>query len=395
MLNRNLVILTSCQLISVSGAVLVVTLGGIVGSQLAGNPALATLPLSLMIVGTALTTVPAAMTMQRLGRRLGFVMAALLGACATVVAAIALERASFVMFCFATTLIGTMLAFSQQYRFAAAESVPTRFVSRAVGLVLFGAIGGAFLGPTLVTAVSPGSSEPYVGAMLALGLCYVFAALLLLGFREPETSQAVGEEERPRPLGTVVRQPLFVIAVMGGVVGYGIMTFIMTAAPLSMHVHDGFSIEDTAGVIRNHVIAMYAPSLISAFLIERFGVRRMMALGVVVFSGTMAFAIGGREIFNYTSAMVLLGIGWSFLYIGGTTLLVTTYRKAERFKAQAVNDFCVFGASALGSLFAGTVLYYLGWTQVIVMSMPLLLIMAVALFWTRNAPPIEPAPDTA
>ena len=176
---------------------------------------------------------------------------------------------------------------------------------------------------------------------------------------------------------------------------YGIMTFIMTAAPLSMHVHDGFSIEDTAGVIRNHVIAMYAPSLISAFLIERFGVRRMMALGVVVFSGTMAFAIGGREIFNYTSAMVLLGIGWSFLYIGGTTLLVTTYRKAERFKAQAVNDFCVFCASALGSLFAGTVLYYLGWTQVIVMSMPLLLIMAVALFWTRNAPPIEPAPDTA
>ncbi|MCZ6616706.1 MAG: MFS transporter [Gammaproteobacteria bacterium] len=394
MLNRNLLILTCCQAISVSGAVLVVTLGGIVGSQLAPTPALATLPLSLMVAGTALTTVPAAMTMQRLGRRLGFAMAALLGAVATVVAAIALERASFVMFCIATMLIGGMLAFSQQYRFAAAESVPTRLVARAVALVLFGAIGGAFLGPALVTGGIPGISDtPYVGAVLGLGLCYVVAAVLLLGLREPETSESVLADEQPRPIITVVRQPLFIVAVMGGVVGYGIMTFIMTAAPLSMHVHDGFSIEATAGVIRSHVIAMYAPSLVSAYLIERFGVRRMMALGVVVFVGTMTFALGGREILHYTWAMVLLGVGWSFLYIGGTTLLVTTYRAAERFKAQAVNDFSVFGSSALGSLSAGAVLHYFGWTQVIVMSMPLLLIMMAALYLARSAPAIGYTPE--
>ena len=387
MLSRNVIILFFTQLIFVSGSILLVTLGGIVGNDLAPSRSLATLPLSVMVVGTALTTVPASLLMQRIGRRYGFSLAALIACSGALMGAYALEVGSFPWFCAAATAIGITLAFSQQFRFAAAESVSPDRMSYAVSFILLGSVGGAFLGPEIVSR-SPSftADSPFRGAMLAMAALYLLASGLLLCMSKGTIAVEEVMAATPRPMRTVVSQPLFIVAVLAGVVGQGVMTFIMTATPLSMHVMDGHGIDETAGVIRAHVIAMYLPSLVSAPLINRFGSQHLMAAGVLAMLATLSVGLAGHAVTHYWWALVLLGLGWNFLYVGGTTLLVTTYLPSERFKAQAVNEFSVFGISALASLMAGTILVQLGWSAVLVSSLPLLTLMLLALLWGRGTP---------
>lgn len=363
---RNVVVLFFGQVIFLTGTVTLVTLGGIVGSQIAPDPALATLPLSLMVVGTAAGTVPAALLMQRIGRRAAFLGAAGLGFCGAVIAGAGLGASSFAAFTAGAALVGVTLAFSAQFRFAAAESVPPDRVGWAVSIILVGSIGGAILGPEIV-ARSPGFNpeQPYQGAMYALAAVYVVGAAVLLGFRNVAADRAEGEALPPRPLPSVVAQPRFLVAMAAAVVGQGAMVFVMTATPLSMHVVDGYSIEDTARVVQAHVVAMYLPSLVSAPLLARLGTTRLMAVGALTMGATVAIGLAGREIMHYWWGMVLLGVGWNFLFIGGTTQLVSTYRASERFRAQAVNDFGVFGMSAVASLLAGTLLHSFGWHTVL------------------------------
>ena len=363
---RNVVVLFFGQVIFLTGTVTLVTLGGIVGSQIAPDPALATLPLSLMVVGTAAGTVPAALLMQRIGRRAAFLGAAGLGFLGAVIAGAGLGASSFAAFTAGATLVGVTLAFSAQFRFAAAESVPPDRVGWAVSIILVGSIGGAILGPEIV-ARSPGFNpeQPYQGAMYALAAVYVVGAAVLLGFRNVAADRAEGEALPPRPLPSVVAQPRFLVAMAAAVVGQGAMVFVMTATPLSMHVVDGYSIEETARVVQAHVVAMYLPSLVSAPLLARLGTTRLMAVGALTMGATVAIGLAGREIMHYWWGMVLLGVGWNFLFIGGTTQLVSTYRASERFRAQAVNDFGVFGMSAVASLLAGTLLHSFGWHTVL------------------------------
>ncbi len=385
LLNRNLAILFSCQLISVCSSIVMVTLGGIIGSELSGNPALATLPVSLVVIGTAVSAVPAALLMKAIGRRLGFSIAALVGSLAALLAAQALRADSFALFCTAMIMLGINLAFVQQYRFAAAESVPLDRVSRAIALVLLGSIGGAVFGPELATRGKDWVADtPYAGTMLALAALLFGASLLMLGLKDRHSLATHADETPARPLRTVVTQPVFIVAMMGGIVGQGVMAFIMTATPVSMHVIDGHSLAHTAEVVRSHVIAMYAPALVSGILIHRLGTRRMMVLGAVVMLATVLVGLQGHEVLHYWLALVLLGIGWNFLYVGGTTLLTRTYRSTERFKAQAVNDFGVFTISATASLMAGTVIHFLGWTPLVLMSLPPLAAMLLAVFLIRN-----------
>ena len=187
-----------------------------------------------------------------------------------------------------------------------------------------------------------------------------------------------------RPLGILLRQRVFIMAMLGGTVAYGAMTFIMTATPLSMHVVDGYSMEATANVIRSHVLAMYIPSLLSGFLIEKFGLSRIMMMGALgLFLASIA-GLSGQSIFSYWVALVLLGIGWNFLYVGSTTMLTYTYKPNERFKAQGINEFCVFGVSALGSLLAGTIMYLYGWYTLVLIPIPFLIMIAVGLRMTKN-----------
>lgn len=392
LLNRNTAVLLCAQCLFVSGTVLMVTVGGIVGSGLSPSPMLATLPMSLMVVGTALTTVPASLGMQRFGRRAGFTFAAALGIGACQLAVLALTRSSFVLFCAAAGLVGATVAFSQQFRFAAAESVHPGKVSQAVSLILLGSIGGAFLGPELVARSPQWTPEqPFRGAFFAASACYASALLILSAFRSTlHTETDSGAQlAAPRPLLAILVLPIVTAAVLGGMVGQGVMTFIMTATPVSMHVVDGHSLADTAAVIRAHVIAMYLPSLFSGVLISWIGVRQVMFLGILALGATIALGMLGHEYLHYWGALVLLGIGWNFLFVGGTTLLVGAYRPAERFRMQALNDFSVFGISALASLLGGAVLLQLGWETVLIAATAPLAIMVLALVRIPRRPQPE------
>lgn len=384
---RNLIILVACQLISATGSIVMVTLGGIIGSTLATNKAFSTLPLSMMVVAVAATTIPATMLMRRVGRRKGFAMSSISAALAVLVAVIALKQSSFILFIISTMMFGINMAFTQQYRYAAAESVPSKYVPRAVSFVLLGAIGGAFLGPELATrGQSWIASIPYAGSMLALCALFILQSALFL------TLGAAGEHaehealQSERPLGEIVRQPLFMVAVLGGTVGYGLMTLVMTATPLSMHINDGYSLQQTAGVIRAHVLGMYVPSLFAGFLIEKVGVTRLMFVGAFGLLAASIIGLQGHAVMHYWWALVLLGVGWNFLYVGGTTLLTYTYSMAERFRAQAVNEFLVFGTSATASLLAGTVMHFFGWSTLMLVPIPILMAICIALIVVRKDP---------
>jgi len=379
--DRNLIILFVAQVIAVSGTVLIVTIGGLVGAALASNPAFATLPLSIMVLGTAFATVLAAMLMRRIGRRLGFVAGAAIAAVAGFVSTYGLYLGSFAWFCAGVGLYGVNNAFVQQYRFAAAESVAPERASRAISTVLLGAIGGAFFGPLLATSGHDWvASHAYMGSMLAVGVLQIAACVMLLFLGEPyATAAASAAAPEERSLRRIVLQPTYLVAVLASVVGYGMMNLVMTATPLSMHAHDGHSLRDTAWVIQSHVLAMYVPSLFSGTLIARIGTIRVLVLGVAALLATLLIGLTGHDVMHYWWALVLLGIGWNFLFVGGTALLVDTYQPVERFKAQAVNEFSVFGVSAAASLLAGSLIHTWGWNTVLWSTAPLLIGLLAAL----------------
>lgn len=386
----NLVVLVICQLISATGAIVMVTLGGIIGSTLTENLAFATLPISMTVVTVAAVTVPATMLMRRIGRSRGFAIASLSAAVALGAAIVALTYGSFSLYIVASMLFGINMAFTQQYRYAAAESVPANYIPRAVSFVLLGSIGGAFVGPELVKHGSGlVNGVPYAGTMIVIALMYVVQALLFLRLRGIKAS---GQDSVPgdsRELKQIVFQPVFIVAVLGGTVGYGIMTLVMTATPLSMHVTGPFSLDQTADVIRAHVLAMYVPSLVSGFLIERFGVTRLMFVGAIVLLITSIVGLQGQSLMHYWWALICLGVGWNFLFVGGTTMLTYTYSIEERFRAQAVNEFLVFGMSATASLLAGTVMYFFGWNRLMLIPIPILILICIALLIVRRDPLLE------
>ena len=284
-------------------------------------------------------------------------------------------------------LFGINMAFTQQYRYAAAESVPAKFVPRAVSFVLLGSIGGALVGPELATRGQQWIADvPYAGTMVALSVLYAVQAILFLWLKGIKESDDPVDVNTSRPLTSIAFQPVFVVAVLGGTVGYGLMTLVMTATPLSMHINDGFSLRETANVIKWHVLGMYVPSLVSGFLIERFGVTRLMFTGALLLLITSIIGLQGQSLLHYWWALVLLGVGWNFLYVGGTTMLTYTYSIDERFRAQAVNELFVFGTAAVASLLAGTVMHYFGWYRLMLIPIPILLVTCTALIVVRRDP---------
>ena len=387
LLNRNLVILVLAQATAVTGTVALVTLGGIVGRDLAPTATLSTLPISLQVVGTAAATVLAAWIMSRIGRANGFALGAALGAIGAGVAVVGVLQANFVVFCAGAMLVGVANAFSQQYRFAAAESVSSRSAGYAISITLAGSMIGAVAGPELAARGEDWiSGARFAGTFVAVVGCYLVAAVLLPGLRPKPATRAAEPEvdvSESRPLSLIARHPAFVVAVLGAAVGHGAMSFVMTAAPLAMHVVDGHSLSHTAAVIQAHVLAMYAPSLVSGALIARYGGQRVMLIGAVVLLAMVVIGFAGREVMHYGVSMVALGIGWNFLYTGGTTVLGSAHRSAERFRAQAANDFTVFTISALGSLSAGTVMQVFGWNTVLGITVPIILVALAVLAWIR------------
>lgn len=364
-LNRAIATLMAAQLVNVAGITAFVTLGGIVGARLAPSAAWATLPVSCMVVGTALATIVAAWAMAKIGRARGFALGALIGCCGHAGAAAAMALGSFALFTGAAGLVGVANAFAQQYRFAAVENARRRHAGHAVSLVLLGSLGGAVIGPILaVRSETWLIGAPFAGGYLVVAAGCLAAACGLL--RLPiGTSAPVVPRESARRLTTIVGQPLFLTAVIGAAAAYGAMVFVMTAAPLAMHALDSHALDSAAAVVQAHVVAMYLPSLATGFLIARWGIGRVMACGVAILALTLAAGFAGREVPHYGASMIALGVGWNLLYVGGTVLLGQTHRTEERFRAQAVNDFVVFAVAAAGSLSAGLVLHVWGWLGVL------------------------------
>jgi MFS family permease len=378
--NRNVLLLSLSNALGMAGAPAVVLLGGIIGSKLAPGPTLSTFPVAAMVVGVAVFTVPAAMLMAKIGRRAGFMLSSVVTSLAALSGIYAIHSASFAHFCLVSFFIGGNMAFVQQYRFAAAESVEPAQVSKAVSFVLLGGIVAGFLGPEIAKRAK--DLLPYglySGSFAAIATLYLLNTGLLRFLKEPEVQNAkvVGEG---RPLGVIVRQPIYLTALFAAMVAYGVMSFIMTATPVSMHVIDNFSIDQTAWVIQSHVLAMFIPSLFTGFLISRFGLPRVMLAGTLMLMGCAVAALVDRHFIHYWTGLVLLGIGWNFQFVGATTLLTRCYSSSERFKAQAFNDFSVFGFQAVASLTAGTVIFSAGWEVLNALSLPLLAVMLVVIW---------------
>ena len=378
---RTLIVLLAAQCFGQTAAPILVLLGGLIGAQIAPSANLMTLPLAFMIIGTATTTAPASMLMARVGRKIGFLFGSGMAVFASLLAALGVYQQSFTVFCLAAFLIGCYLAFLQQYRFAVAESVAPDQVPKSLSILMLAGIVAAIIGPEVGRRFSSVEGLPdFVGSFLGLAVLMAMSFLVLLFFRDTEI-KADTVEGVERPLGTVLRQPTVILAIASAVVGYTIMSLIMTATPVSMHELDQHSLDETTWVVQSHILAMYIPSLFSGFLIARFGVLRIIQSGFILMLVCVLVGWGRPELMHYFGSMVLLGVGWNFLFLGGTTLLTQSYRISERFKVQATNDFLIFGLQAVGSLGAGLLLATSGWNGVLAFSLPwLMLLVAVAIY---------------
>jgi MFS family permease len=375
----NVIVLALAQMLTASGLTVVVIIGGIIGAQLAPRPSLVTLPLSLAIVAIALTTVPAALIMRRIGRRNGFLLGALIGIGGGLVTAHGISTASFTVFCVGALLIGSSTAFTQQYRFAAAESVAAERASRAISYVLVGGLGAAILGPQLALAGRSWLADvEYAGSFYTVSLLYLlaFTVLTRLKLKPPVLSE--DSTIIPASARQLVSQKTFRAAVLASAAAYAVMSFIMTAAPISMHLMHHYSVEATTLVIQSHVLAMYLPSLFSGHIIARFGERSIMLCGTAVLAGCAVMSLFGHEVMHYWWAMVLLGLGWNLLFVAGTTLLTKTLHERDRHRGQAINEFTVFGSQACASLLAGAAVQQVGWLTLNLLTLPLLAAMVLA-----------------
>ena len=382
---RTLIVLLAAQCFGQTAAPILVLLGGLIGAQIAPSANLMTLPLAFMIIGTAATTAPASMLMARVGRKIGFLFGSGLAVFASLLAALGVYQQSFAVFCLAAFLIGSYLAFLQQYRFAVAESVAPDAVPKSLSILMLAGIVAALLGPEVGRRFSSVDGLPdFVGSFLGLAVMMAMSFfILLLFFRDTEiqADTLAGDE---RPLGLVLRQPTVILAIASAVVGYTIMSLIMTATPVSMHELDQHSLDATTWVVQSHILAMYIPSFFSGFLIARFGVLRIIQCGFLLMLICVVVGWGRPELMHYFGSMVLLGVGWNFLFLGGTTLLTQSYRMSERFKVQATNDFMIFGLQAVGSLGAGMLLATLGWNGVLAFSLPWLTVLIPVLIYAKK-----------
>ncbi len=375
-------VLALCQVLAMTGATMVIVVSALAGKMLAVDKSLATLPVSLMFVGNMAMTIPASLLMKRVGRRAGFTVGAAFGVGAALIGAWGLLTGSFAIFALGGLIQGCYNAYWQYYRFAAADAVHEDYKSRAISYVLLGGVVAAVIGPELAKA-SAGfiSSARFAGSYLTMAGLAAVAMVLVQFIAIPPP----GEEERGaggRPMAVIARQPTFLIAVLAALIGYGSMALVMTATPLAMQGH-GHSFPDTAFVIQWHALGMFVPSFFTGHLIRYFGAVRIVLAGTVAMFAMIAINMTGAGMLEYWSALVLLGIGWNFMFIGGSTLLTEVYTLPEKAKVQGINDFLVFGANAVASLSSGVIYDRFGWQAVsYAVILPLLTVFATAL-WLR------------
>jgi len=389
--HKNVTVLAACQALLMTNNVILIALNALAGYALADNKALATLPITTYVVGAALTTIPASLLMKQFGRQAGFMVGAGAGLVGALICSWGIYTANFWLLCFGTLVMGMYNAFGGYYRFAAADAASDSFKSRAISLVLAGGIVGGVLGPESSKWTRGLLPMDFLGSYLSLVVLSMAAMLLITLIDIPGLSESE-RNERGRPLRTIMAQPVFLVAALGAMIGYGIMNLLMTVTPLAMgHHHHPYS--DAALVIEWHVIGMFAPSFFTGSLIQRFGVLNVMLTGVLLMFACVGIAVAGTALMNFWTALVLLGVGWNFLYVGGTTLLTESHSPAEKAKTQGANDFLVFVAMALSSITSGALLDQSGWQAMNYWALPFLAVVAAAIFWFKLQRSREPVTD--
>jgi MFS family permease len=361
-----------------AGTSMMVLLAGLIGLDFAPSRDLATLPVALVVVGLAASTLPTGRLLNRLGRRPVFIAYGLLAIAAALLASHSLVAGWFGGFCLAALMMGWAGAAGHQYRFAALEAVPAEDAPRATSFLLLGGILAAFIGPELAVRGRALLDTPYAGSFLLLACSYVLG-LGIIAFHREQPVAAVERTGGGRPLRQILRSPAIVVAIAAAAIGYGVMSLLMTATPISMHAHAGHSLDATKFVIQSHIAAMYLPSLFYAVLWRRLGFGGMLWTGAFVYALCLGIAALDTAFLNYWLALVLLGIGWNFLFLSGTNLLPKGYRPEERFRVQAANDFIVFSMQAFASLGSGWFLNQGRWPGIIYASIPLVIAFAILL----------------
>ncbi|MCP4875724.1 MAG: MFS transporter [Gammaproteobacteria bacterium] len=378
-MNRNVLHLAIAQAIMLSVNSLMVTSASIIGSHLATNKALATLPLAIQFVGVMLTSIPASILMGKIGRKRGFLLASIIGIGGATCGTIGIYQGSFLLFCLGAIGTGVYTGFGNYFRFAATEVVPSERKNNAISYVLAGGIVAAIVGPNLANLSKDVFAITYFGTLLSVVILYSLNGINFIFMTLPKPT--VPEfRQTTRPLLQIVSQPSFIVAVTSAAIGYSIMVLLMTATPLEMtHQHHPFS--DVAFVIQWHVLGMFVPSFFTGQLINRFGVQKIILCGVLLMLLCVAMNFIGSSVTHFWAALLILGVGWNFMFIGGTSLLTETYTAGESAKAQAFNDFTVFTAAALSSFGAGALLHVLGWELVNYAVLPLILLAVFAHAW--------------
>lgn len=389
---KNVALLSACQGLLLTNNSILIAANGLAGYALATDKALATLPITTYIVGAALTTLPASLLMRRLGRRTGFTLGAVFGIVGALICSYAAFAHEFWLLCAGTLVLGIYNATGQYYRFAAADSAGIDFKSKAISLVLAGGIAGGFLGPeTSKISKDFFVQAAFAGSYLSLGVFCLLAIGLISRIDIPPLTVAE-RKESGRPLTAIARQPAFIVAVLSSVTGYGVMNLLMVATPLAM-VACQHPFSDAAFVIQWHVIGMFAPSFFTGALIKRFGVVNVMLIGVVLNFGCIAVALAGLEVAHFWTAMVLVGVGWNFMFIGGTTLLTECHTPSERGKVQGANDLAIFLTMIVTSLSSGLLFTLQGWELMNQLAVPFLLLTGIAMLWlaaVQRRPRSEP-----
>lgn len=375
-------ILTVAQAFGGANAPIVISLGGLVGQHLSPDPGLITLPVSLLNLGLALGTLPAAYVMRRFGRKRGYLFGTLIGMVSGLIAATGIILSNFVVFCLGTCMAGFYSSYVQSYRFAAADNATGAEAQKAIARVMIGGLIAAIIGPQLVIWTRdavPGTE--FAGSFISQAMLAALAFPVLWHLRASSSQKSKVETDvAERALLRILTSPRYLLAIATGVVSYGLMTFVMTASPVAMVGH-GHSIDQAALGIQWHILAMYGPSFITGRLMVRFGKERVAAVGLLLIGCSAAVALSGFDIAHFWVSLVLLGIGWNFGFIGATSMVADCHTPAERSKVQGANDFLVFGTVACASFFSGSLLHSSGWETINWIVLPAVALVLVPLVW--------------
>jgi len=396
---HNARVLTTAQALGGASPAIIVSLGGLVGQQLASNPAFATLPVSIFNLGLAIGTLPAAWVMRRHGRRFGYLFGAVLGLISGLVAAFGIYQQLFVIFCLGTMIAGFYASYVQSYRFAVADGASEELKPRLISWVMVGGLFAAIIGPqTVIWTRDIVPWAPFAGSFVAQALLAALAIPVIWRLRSvnkpppktdkptvsPTTGAVSASTTLPaRSLKEIASQPRFILAVTAGVVSYALMSFVMTAAPIAM-VGCGHTIGEAALGIQWHVLAMFAPSFVTGRLIQRFGVKTITALGLLILAASGAVGLSGLDLEHFWIALVLLGVGWNFGFIGATTMVTSCHRPEEKNRVQAMNDFLVFGSVAISSFASGKLLSVAGWEIINWMIFPGVTLVLLMMIWDKR-----------